>query len=112
MDFPDDSHDARCVQRLLKGILCGVAAAALYGCSTAPSYPPAPLVVDVPNRNYRIGPLDTLNIVVWRNPDLSSTVTVRPDGYISAPLVEDTMAAGRNPADLARDLQQSLAKYI
>jgi len=59
-----------------------------------------------------IGPLDTLNIVVWRNPDVSSTVSVRPDGFISAPLVPDTPAAGRTPGDLSRDLEKSLSKYI
>lgn len=59
-----------------------------------------------------LGPLDTLNIVVWRNPDVSSTVSVRPDGFISAPLIADTPAAGRTPADLSRELERSLAKYI
>ena len=84
----------------------------LAACSTTSSYPPAPRVVDAPDLRYRIGPLDTLNIVVWRNPELSSTVTVRPDGFISTPLVEDMAAAGRNPADLSRDLEKALAKYI
>lgn len=61
---------------------------------------------------YKIGALDTLNIVVWRNPDLSSSVTVRPDGRISLPLVENLEAAGRNPADLSRDIEKALAKFI
>lgn len=91
--------------------LCGVAAV-LSGCSTLPSHPPAPRFVEAPNLRYKIGPLDTLNIVVWRNPELSATVTVRPDGFISTPLVEDIPAAGRNPADLSRDLEKALAKYI
>ncbi len=59
-----------------------------------------------------IGPLDTLNIVVWRNPELSLTTQVRPDGRISTPLVEDVQALGRNPAELARDLEKALARYI
>jgi polysaccharide biosynthesis/export protein len=59
-----------------------------------------------------IGALDQLNIVVWRNPDLSSTVTVRPDGRISLPLVENIVAAGRQPADLSREIEQALSKYI
>ncbi|MEO6030868.1 MAG: XrtA/PEP-CTERM system exopolysaccharide export protein [Burkholderiaceae bacterium] len=91
--------------------LCA-AAIALSACTTLAPYPPAPRVVDAPNLRYKIGPLDTLNIVVWRNPELSATVTVRPDGYISTPLVEDIPAAGRNPADLSRDLEKALAKYI
>jgi polysaccharide export outer membrane protein len=85
---------------------------ALAACSTLAPHPPAPRTVDAPNLRYKIGPLDTLNIVVWRNPELSSTVTVRPDGLISTPLVEDMQAAGRNPADLSRDVEKALAKYI
>ena len=61
---------------------------------------------------YVIGPLDTVNIVVWRNPELSMSVPVRPDGRISTPLVEDIPALGRNPAALARDLEKALSKYI
>jgi polysaccharide export outer membrane protein len=87
-------------------------AAALAACSTAPSRPPAPTSIDAPSLRYKIGPLDTLNIVVWRNPELSSTVTVRPDGLISTPLVEDMQAAGRNPVDLSRDVEKALGKYI
>jgi len=85
---------------------------ALAGCASGPAHPPAPLTVNAPDQPYTIGPLDTLNIVVWRNPDVSSTVSVRPDGFISAPLVADTPAAGRTPADLSRDLEKSLSKYI
>jgi polysaccharide biosynthesis/export protein len=84
----------------------------LAACSSMSSHPPAPTAVDAPSLRYKIGPLDTLNIVVWRNPELSSTVTVRPDGFISTPLVEDMQAAGRNPADLSRDVEKALSKYI
>lgn len=92
--------------------MAAVLIAALSGCSSMAPYPPAPRAVDAPNLRYKIGPLDTLNVVVWRNPELSSTVTVRPDGMISMPLVEDMQAAGRNPADLSRDVETALAKYI
>jgi polysaccharide export outer membrane protein len=98
-----------------RGLCCGIVWAAVLvaaGCASGSVHPPAPLTVDAPSLPYRIGPLDTLNIVVWRNPDVSSTVSVRPDGFISAPLVADTPAAGRTPADLSRDLERSLAKYI
>lgn len=84
--------------------------AALGACSTP--HEAAPRVIDAPTLRYTIGPLDTLNIVVWRNPELSVTVTVRPDGLVSMPLIEDIPAAGRNPADLARDIEKSLAKYV
>lgn len=82
------------------------------GCTSFNRYPPAPSVADKSNHLYKIGALDTLNIVVWRNPDLSSSVTVRPDGRISLPLVENLEAAGREPADLSRDIEKALAKFI
>lgn len=84
----------------------------LAACSHLTPVPPAPRFVDAPDPRYRIGPLDTLNIVVWRNPDLSSTVTVRPDGIVSTPLAEEVPAAGRTPAELARSVEQALARYI
>jgi polysaccharide export outer membrane protein len=80
--------------------------------SCATKYPPAPAAATSPDYRYVIGPLDTVNVIVWRNPELSMAVPVRPDGRISTPLVEDTPALGRNPTELARDLEQALAKYI
>ena len=56
--------------------------------------------------------LDTLNIVVWRNPELSLQVPVRPDGKVTTPLVDDVPALGKTPTQLARDLEKALAKYI
>lgn len=80
-------------------------------CSTG-AYPPAPSSAATSDYRYLIGPLDTLNIVVWRNPELSMVVAVRPDGKISTPLVEDLQAVGRNPSDLARDLEKALGKNV
>lgn len=98
--------------RVSSWLLALIAMLLLQACGTTASYPPAPVVADTPDHRYKIGALDTLNIVVWRNPELSSTVTVRPDGRISTPLVEDVMAAGRSPADLSREVERSLAKFI
>jgi polysaccharide export outer membrane protein len=84
---------------------------ALSACSST-KYPPAPTTASASDYRYVIGPLDTVNIVVWRNPELSMSVPVRPDGRISTPLVEDVPALGRNPAQLARDLEKALSKYI
>ncbi len=78
----------------------------------ASQHPPAPKSAASSDYRYVIGPLDTVNIVVWRNPELSGTVSVRPDGRISTPLAQDIPALGRNPAELARDLEQILSKYI
>lgn len=61
---------------------------------------------------YIIGPGDTIQVFVWRNPELSVTVPVRPDGKISTPLVEDMVAVGKTPTQLARDVETVLAEYV
>lgn len=85
---------------------------ALVGCASFKSYPPAPVSANNPDQLYKIGPLDTLNVVVWRNPELTSTVTVRPDGRISIPLVENVVAAGKQPGELSREVELALSKFI
>jgi len=62
--------------------------------------------------NYIIGAGDQLQVFVWRNPDLSITVPVRPDGKISTPLVEDMQAVGKTPTQLSRDMEVVLARYV
>jgi polysaccharide export outer membrane protein len=62
--------------------------------------------------NYLIGPGDALNIFVWREPELSTSVPVRPDGRISTPLVEDIVAVGKTPTQLARDIEEVLSEFI
>jgi polysaccharide export outer membrane protein len=97
----------------LRQVLFGLAAGALIaGCSSVPDAGMAPKSAATPQYRYLIGPLDTVNIIVWRNPELSIVVPVRPDGRISTPLVEDLQALGRNPTDLARDIEKALGKYI
>lgn len=61
---------------------------------------------------YRIAPGDTVQIFVWRNPEVSTSVPVRPDGLLSAPLLEEVPAAGKTPAELARDLEGELSTYL
>ncbi len=61
---------------------------------------------------YLIGAGDGLKVTVWRNPEVSTAVTVRPDGKITTPLVEDLIASGKTPSQLARDIETALAKYI
>ena len=75
-----------------------------------PAPPPQPSGVD--ENSYLIGPGDTLQIFVWRNPELSTTVPVRPDGKISTPLAEDVVAVSKTPTQLARDIEKVLADYI
>jgi len=83
----------------------------LFGCASD-KYPPAPATVSTGDYNWIIGPGDNINIVVWRNPELSMSVPVRPDGKIATPLVEDLPAIGKDATTLARDIEKALAKYI
>jgi polysaccharide export outer membrane protein len=85
---------------------------ALTACTTTPDYPAAPRAAATPGYKYVIGPLDTVNIIVWRNPELSMSVPVRPDGRITTPLVEDLPALGKDSTALARDIEKALEKYI
>jgi polysaccharide biosynthesis/export protein len=88
---------------------------ALAGCSSEQTdYEEANAVspVSTPGPDYLIGPGDNLQIFVWRNPELTSTVPVRPDGRISVPLVEDMPAIGKTPTTLARDIEQVLKQYV
>jgi len=91
-------------------LVIGLLGAALFGCAT--SNPPAPSAAASPEYNYIIGPGDMVNIVVWRNPELSMIVPVRPDGKIAAPLVEDLPAMGKDATTLARDIEAALGKFI
>ena len=69
----------------------------------------APTTVASTTGAYLIGPGDTLDIFVWREPELSISVPVRPDGRISTPLVEDMVAVGRTPTVLAREIETILS---
>ena len=86
-------------------------AIALSGCAigrgaSVPASPPPP------PHDYLIGPGDTVSINVWRNPEVSMSVPVRPDGKITTPLVEDLEASGKSATQLARDIELALGKYI
>lgn len=61
---------------------------------------------------YLIGPGDSLNIVVWRNAELSASVPVRPDGKVSTPLIDDMQASGKTPSQLAEDMEAVLGEYL
>lgn len=62
--------------------------------------------------SYKIGVDDRIQVLVWRNPDLSVTVPVRPDGKISVPLIGDVQAAGLTPMDVAESVKHKLSYYI
>jgi polysaccharide biosynthesis/export protein len=89
---------------------------------SALSFVPVPTLADVPASDaaptasvpadYQIGPGDTLKVYVFQNEELSVSVPVRPDGKISTPLVEDMVAVGKTPSQLARDIEKSLSVYV
>lgn len=97
----------------LLGALAG--GALLTGCASQngarPELPPASGDAQYSTR-YRIAPGDNVQIFVWRNPEVSTSVPVRPDGLLSAPLLEEVPAAGKTPAELARDLEAELSTYL
>ncbi|WP_373026053.1 XrtA/PEP-CTERM system exopolysaccharide export protein [Thioalkalivibrio sp.] len=89
-----------------------IAALLLGGCAGGPTQPPPPEVAADADIDYRIAPGDNVNIFVWRQPELSTNVPVRPDGRISTPLVKDVVASGKTTTELARDMEEVLAEYI
>jgi polysaccharide export outer membrane protein len=81
----------------------------LGGCKTYPTLSPDEKYI---SHDYVIGPGDNVDVIVWRNPEVSMAVPVRPDGKITTPLVEDLHASGKTSTQLARDIEQALSKYI
>jgi polysaccharide export outer membrane protein len=111
--FIKRSSISRAAGQLIAGIvLCAFfhAPAAAAAAATPPGVP-APAESKVA-ADYIIGPGDTLQVYVWRNPELTVTVPVRPDGKISTPLVEDMVAVGKTPSQLARDVEKVLGEYV
>jgi len=87
---------------------------ALAGCESVGPHPQLPQSKGDAqfSTKYRIAAGDSVEIFVWRNPDVSTTVTVRPDGYLSAPLLEDVPASEKTPTELARDLEKEFSVYL
>jgi polysaccharide export outer membrane protein len=101
------------IRTACRAAVCAAAALVISGCaSTGGDLPAAPTTAASPAYNYIVGPGDTLQISVWRNPELSSTVPVRPDGKVSTPLVDELVAQGKTSQEIARDVEKALAKYV
>ena len=106
---------SRTVRTAAQALCVALATLALVACGGTGTRPAAELnggESPAPASDYIIGPGDTLQVFVWRNPDISATVPVRPDGKISTPLVEDMTAVGKTPSQLARDIEEVLGEYI
>ena len=104
---------ANAYARLARTLALAGAAALLAACAgTTARHPPAPATANTQDYSYIIGPGDNINIIVWRNPELSLSVPVRPDGKISTPLVDELVAQGKNSTQVAREIEKELAKYV
>ncbi len=101
------------LRRLTASVVALAAVAGLAGCAgPGPAFPPAPTAAATNDYSYIVGAGDNLNIVVWRNPELSMSVPVRPDGKISAPLVDELVVQGKTSVQIAREVEAVLGKYV
>lgn len=101
------------VSRHFGRFLLLAAVSALSACASfSAQHPPAPASVASQDYSYLIGAGDNLNIQVWRNPELSMSVPVRPDGKIAAPLVDELVVQGKTSVQVARDVEKQLSKYV
>jgi polysaccharide export outer membrane protein len=98
--------------RLASAWLVAATVVGLAACSSAPTHPAAPAEAAAGDYSYVVGAGDNLNIIVWRNPELSMSVPVRPDGKISAPLVDEMLVQGKTSVQIAREVEATLGKYV
>jgi polysaccharide biosynthesis/export protein len=99
------------LNKFLQSLFLGLVVVLVSACGSA-KYPPAPVSASNDDYNYIVGPGDSLNIIVWRNPELSLSVPVRPDGKVSTPLVDELVAQGKNSNQIAREVEKQLSKYV
>lgn len=104
----------QCFEKMQRVACCAAAGSMLLlsACASNPELAAPAALPSEPKHEYLLGPGDTVNINVWRNPEVSQTIPVRPDGRITMPLVEDLPATGKTPTQLAREIEQILGKYI
>jgi polysaccharide export outer membrane protein len=95
----------------LYGIAVVSAVLGILGCESGGEVLPVPAAPSV-NTDYHIGVDDRVQVTVWRNPELSITGPVRPDGKITVPLIGDVDAGGRTPAEVAEIIKKQLSTYI
>jgi polysaccharide export outer membrane protein len=100
------------IRNFVRVAILAIAATGVAACSGLGTLPTAKLSAKDTTTEYRIGSDDSLQIFIWRNPELSTAVSVRPDGKITIPLIEDLPATGKTPTELARDIEKKLATYI
>jgi len=96
----------------IRWVVLGLVTGMVAACASYSAYPPAPMAAATTDYNYVVGAGDTLNIIVWRNPELSMSVPVRPDGKVSTPLVDELVAQGKTSVEIARDVEKALSKLV
>lgn len=92
-------------------IVSTLVAVATSGCAGTPAYD-FRREPDPRGREYVLGVGDTVKIAVWKNPELSTEATVRPDGNVTMPLVGDVIASGKTPTELKGAVQKKLGEYV
>ena len=93
----------------------GLALLLIIGVSACQSLPEPPKLGDdevLSQPDYLIAPRDTIGVFVWRSPELSTSVPVRPDGKVSLPLINELQAAGKTPLNLAKDIERALRPFV
>ena len=99
--------------RAVRGALLVLGVSLLAACaSNIGKFPAAPVADPTRDYTYIVGPGDNINIIVWRNPEVSMSVPVRPDGKFSTPLIDELVASGKTSVEIAREIEKQLEKYI
>ena len=105
------SH-AIALSRSLLVMFMSVVVLGALGCGAATSSYDYKKEPDPRTGEYQVGPLDQLKVVVWKNPELSADVVVRPDGVVTLPLIGDVKASGRTPSQIQKEISQRYANFI
>jgi polysaccharide export outer membrane protein len=86
----------------------------IVGCAYAAEQEPLPRASapQPATESFRLGPEDVIDVFVWKEPELSTTATVRPDGRVTLPLVGDIVAAGKTSDELQREIAEGLRKFV
>ena len=92
--------------------LVAVLGLVITACTGLPSSAEMPPASELDAEPYEIGVGDTISVHVWRNPELGQSIVVRPDGFISMPLMGDVEAEGKRPEDLASEISDTLGEFI
>ncbi len=109
---PEWEVDIKMFGRTLINVLTALSLTACAGLPEAPLAAGPANPKDKPVADYIIGPGDQFNVFVWRNPDLSMLVRVRPDGRISLPLIDDLSVGGKTPTQAQREIEKQLSEYL